>query len=82
MINEALKYLPIIYMDKKEPFKIREIGFFEYTKADIRSRSFNRVFDLANYEGAVKVLEYTYYLSLAFQHHISALRLYRTAQTP
>lgn len=68
MINEALRYLPIVYMDKREPFCIRKIGFFEYTELGERSKSFNRSFELANYKGAVRVLEYTYYLDYDIQH--------------
>ncbi|WP_029233176.1 hypothetical protein [Butyrivibrio sp. VCB2006] len=68
MDNEVYKYAPIIMMDKKEPFGIKKIGFAEYTENGCKSTSFNRVFDLENYPGAVKVLEYVYYLDYDIQH--------------
>ena len=68
MNSLALKYAPIIYMDKREPVEIKRIGFTEYTKNGSKSISFNRKFDFENMRGAVKVLEYAYYLDFDIQH--------------
>ena len=62
------EYAPIIYMDKKEPFKVRKVGFVQYCEDGTRSLSFNRRFDLKNFDGAVRVLEYAYYLNYDIQH--------------
>ena len=62
------EYAPIIYMDKKEPFKVRKVGFAQYCEDGTRSLSFNRRFDLKNFDGAVRVLEYAYYLNYDIQH--------------
>ena len=64
----AFDYAPIIFMDKKEPFAIKKVGFTEYHVNGCRSDSFNRTFDFANFEGAVRVLEYAYYLDYDIQH--------------
>ena len=64
----AFKYAPIIYMDKREPVEIKRIGFTEYTENGSKSISFNRKFDFENIGGAVKVLEYAYYLDFDIQH--------------
>ena len=64
----AYEYAPIIYMDKKEPFKIKKVGFAQYSEDGARSLSFNRRFDFKNFDGAVKVLEYVYYLDYDIQH--------------
>lgn len=68
MNQDAYKYEPVILMDKKEPFKIKKVGFFEYSEDGCRSNSFNRVFDFGNYPGADRVLEYVYYLDYDIQH--------------
>nr|WP_297703775.1 hypothetical protein [uncultured Butyrivibrio sp.] len=68
MIEDAFKYSPIIFMDKKEPFRIRKVGFCEYTENRVKSSSFNRIFDFENFPGACRVLEYTYYLDYDIQH--------------
>lgn len=62
------EYAPIIYMDKKEPFKVRKVGFAQYCEDGTQSLSFNRRFDLKNFDGAVRVLEYAYYLNYDIQH--------------
>lgn len=62
------EYAPIIYMDKKEPFKVRKVGFAQYCEDGTRSLSFNRRFDFKNFDGAVRVLEYAYYLNYDIQH--------------
>ena len=64
----AIEYAPIIFMDKKEPFPIKKVGFTEYHVNGCRSNSFNRSFDFGNFEGAVRVLEYAYYLDYDIQH--------------
>ena len=64
----VFEYAPIIYMDKKEPFKVRKVGFAEYCEDGATSFSFNRRFDLKNFEGAMRVLEYIYYLDYDIQH--------------
>ncbi|SFQ04733.1 hypothetical protein SAMN04487928_11660 [Butyrivibrio proteoclasticus] len=61
-------YAPIIYMDKKEPIKIKKVGYEIYTENGTKSKSFNRSFDFENYRGAVKVIEYAYYLDYDIQH--------------
>lgn len=68
MFSEACKYAPVIFMDKKEPFPIKEVGFAEYTKENLKSSSFNRTFNLDNFPGSVRVLEYTYFLDYDIQH--------------
>ena len=32
MEQDIVKYEPIIYMDKKEPFRLKKIGFTEYSE--------------------------------------------------
>ena len=59
---------PIIYMDKKEPIGIKKVGWEVYTENGARSKSFNRSFDFENFKGAVKVIEYAYYLDYDIQH--------------
>jgi hypothetical protein len=66
--QDAYKYEPVILMDKNEPFKIKKVGFFEYSEGGCRSSSFNRVFDFGNYPGVDRVLEYVYYLDYDIQH--------------
>ena len=69
MINKkAIEYAPRIFMDKKEPFPIKKVGFTEYHVDGCRSSFFNRSFDFANFRGAVSVLEYAYYLDYDIQH--------------
>ncbi len=69
MIDEmTFGYAPRIFMDKKEPFKIKKVGFTEYQVDGCKSDSFNRSFDMQNFAGAVKVLEYAYYLDYDIQH--------------
>ena len=68
MEQDIVKYEPIIYMDKKEPFRLKKIGFTEYSEDGARSSSFNRAFDFGNYPKAVRVLEYVYYLDYDIQH--------------
>ena len=68
MNQDIYKYEPVILMDKKEPFRIKKVGFFEYFEDGCRSNSFNRTFDFGNYSGAVRVLEYVYYLDYDIQH--------------
>ncbi len=64
----AYEYAPIIFMDKKEPFPIKKVGFTGYHVNGCRSDSFNRKFDFENFKGAVRVLEYAYYLDYDIQH--------------
>lgn len=64
----ALCHAPIVYMDEKEPFAIKKVGYQVYEKSGDRSLSFNRCFDFLNYKGAVKVIEYAYYLDYDIQH--------------
>ncbi len=61
-------YAPVIFMDKKEPFGIKKVGFAQYSEDGARSLSFNRSFDLKNFDGAVRILEYVYYLDYDIQH--------------
>ena len=61
-------YAPIVYMDKKEPFRIKKVGVSQYSEDGIRSDSFNRNFDFKNFDGTVSVLEYVYYLDYDIQH--------------
>ncbi len=68
MDKRAFEYAPIIYMDEKEPFRIKRVGFAAYNDENRASSSFNRRFDLGNFRGAVEVLEYTYYLDYDIQH--------------
>ena len=68
MDRVVYEYAPIIFMDKKEPFPIKKVGFAQYTKENPDSRSFNRRFNLGNFPGSVRVLEYTYYLDYDIQH--------------
>lgn len=62
------EYAPVIFMDKKEPFGIKKVGYARYTEDGARSLSFNRNFDFKNFDGAVSVLEYVYYLDYDIQH--------------
>ena len=64
----AFDYAPIIYMDKKEPFGIKKVGFKQYFTDGSESESFNRRFDFKNHDGAVMALEYVYYLDYDIQH--------------
>ncbi len=64
----VLRHAPIIYMDEKEPFSIKRVGYEVYEEDGAVSRSFNRKFDFLNYKGAVKVIEYAYYLDYDIQH--------------
>ena len=64
----ALLYAPIIYMDEKEPFDIKRVGYEVYEEDGAESVSFNRKFDFLNYKGTVKVIEYAYYLDYDIQH--------------
>ena len=57
----VFEYAPVIFMDKKEPFGIKKVD-------GARSNSFNRSFDFKNFDGAVTVLEYVYYLDYDIQH--------------
>ena len=68
MENQVFEYAPIIFMDKKEPFGIKKVGFTQYTEDGTGSLSFNRSFDFKNFDGAVCVLEYVYYLDYDIQH--------------
>ena len=61
-------YTPVVYMDKKEPFKIKKVGFAQYTEDGCESLSFNRKFDLKNFSDATTVLEYIYYFDYDIQH--------------
>ena len=67
-MNNILEYAPIIYMDKNEPIKIKKVGQEVYEPSGVKSKSFNRVFDFENFKGAVKVIEYAYYLDYDIQH--------------
>ena len=67
-MSTFLDYAPIIYMDKKEPIKIKKVGYEVYTENGAKSKSFNRNFDFENFKGAVKVIEYAYYLDYDIQH--------------
>jgi hypothetical protein len=68
MENIVFEYAPVIFMDKKEPFGIKKVGFTQYSEDGSRSLSFNRNFDFGNFEGAESVLEYVYYLDYDIQH--------------
>ena len=68
MEKDVLRYAPVIYMDKKEPFGIKRVGFKVYSENGARSSSFNRTFDFENFPGAERVLEYVYYLDYDIQH--------------
>ena len=68
MENIVFEYAPIIFMDKKEPFGIKKVGVAQYFDDGAKSLSFNRSFDLKNFDGAVSVLEYVYYLDYDIQH--------------
>jgi len=67
-MSTFLDYAPIIFMDKKEPIKIKKVGYEIYTENGANSKSFNRNFDFENYKGTVKVIEYAYYLDYDIQH--------------
>ncbi len=67
-MEKIFEYAPIIYMDKKEPFKIKKIGYEVYTENGSRSKSFNRSFDFENHKGTIQVIEYAYYLDYDIQH--------------
>lgn len=68
VMENIFEYAPIIYMDKKEPIKIKKVGYRIYEKDGERSDSFNRSFDFQNHRGTVKVVEYAYYLDYDIQH--------------
>ncbi len=67
-MSTFLDYAPIIFMDKKEPIKIKKVGYEIYNENGAGSKSFNRTFDFENFKGAVKVIEYAYYLDYDIQH--------------
>ena len=68
VMENIFEYAPIIYMDRKEPIKIKKVGYRIYEKDGEKSDSFNRSFDFQNHKGTVKVIEYAYYLDYDIQH--------------
>ncbi|WP_051545292.1 hypothetical protein [Butyrivibrio sp. MC2021] len=64
----VILHAPILYMDEREPFSIRKVGYEVYEEDGAGSVSFNRKFDFQNYKGTVKVIEYAYYLDYDIQH--------------
>ena len=67
-MEDIIGYSPIIYVDKKEPFSFKKVGYKIYEENGARSKSFNRTFDFENFKGTKKVIEYAYYLDYDIQH--------------
>ena len=65
---DVLEYAPIIYMDEKEPFPVRYVGFNTYTE-NVKSRSFKRNISLDNISrDTAMAIEYIYFLNYDIQH--------------